>query len=68
MRKVIRFFDKMILKSYNRTANKWYNLPTYLKIGKFRISIYAMNMDFKSLRIKIQYKNKIILVLKKGIY
>ena len=62
-------FDRIIRNAYYRTyAQKGLKLPKYINIGKYVLCFYAMDMDFKSLRIKLEKNNEIIFVIKKGIY
>lgn len=68
MSKIIKFIDKQIDNAYRRVGFHWYNLPFYCKVGKYKICVYAMDMNWKSLRIKIEKGNKIVKVIKKGIY
>lgn len=61
-------FNKQIKKAYYRKGWHWYNLPFYLNIGKYKLCIYAMDMDWYSMRIKIEKDCKIVKVIKRGIY
>ena len=62
------FIDKYIKRCYVRKGWRWYNLPLYVKIGKYRLCVYAMDMDYNSMRIKIEKNYKIWMVIKKGVY
>ena len=54
--------------SFRYGKGKNISLPFHLSIGKYRLSMYAMNNNCASLRLKISKEGKIILVIKKGIY
>lgn len=67
--KVMSFiFDKAIKRAYTRKGWHWYNLPFYAQIGKYRLCIYAMDMNWNSMRIKIEKDHAIWRVIKKGVY
>lgn len=68
MTKFLDLLDKQIKKAYARKGMHWYNLPFYLSFGKYELCVYAMNLDWKSLRIKIEKDCQIVAVIKKGIY
>ena len=64
-----KYLSKQIRKAYGRKPIDFgFKLPFYLRIGQYRLCVYAMNMDWDSLRIKIEKDCKIVKVLKKGIY
>ncbi len=63
-----KFIDRLIKKLYCRVGWHWYNLPFYINLGKYRFCVYAMNMEWESLRIKIEKNHEIMVVIKKGIY
>ena len=60
--------NKQIKNAYYRKGRNWYNLPFYLNIGEYKLCIYAMNMDWESMRIKIEKEHKIFKVIKCGIF
>lgn len=62
------FFNKQIRNAYYRKGWYWYNLPFYMNIGKYKLCIYAMDMDWDSMRIKIEKDCKIVKVIKQGIF
>lgn len=65
--------DKIVAYFYNR-GNKvqkslnWAILPFYLRLGKFELAMYAMDKDWRSLRVKISKNNLIKWVIKEGVY
>ena len=66
----MKIIDSFIQKLYR---NRWgLKLPLYLGYGKYVLSFYAQDCDWKSMRIKImRYDNfdwKIKYVIKRGIY
>lgn len=61
-------FDKAIKRAYHRKGYHWYNLPFYLKVGKYELCVYAMDMDWNSMRIKITKDYLVWKVIKKGVY
>jgi hypothetical protein len=66
---LMRFlFNKQIRNAYYRKGWYWYNLPFYMNIGKYKLCIYAMDMDWDSMRIKIEKDCKIVKVIKRGIF
>ena len=66
---ITKFVDKHINKAYTKTREDFgLKLPLYIKFGKYKISAYAMNVDWESLRIKIEKDNKIIKVIKNEIF
>ncbi len=60
--------DKAIKRAYLRKGWHWYNLPFYIKIGQYKLCVYAMDMNWESLRIKIEKNYAIWKVIKKGVY
>lgn len=58
--------DKLIKKLYYK--KKGFKLPFYLSIGKYRLCMYARDLDWSSLRIKIMKDVEIWKVIKKGKY
>lgn len=65
---IINFLDKKIKEYYLRKGNEGFTLPYYLNIGSYTLSFYAMDMNYKSLRIKLSKDSRILKVFKKGIY
>ncbi len=64
-----KFLDRIVSKAYGRTrSDRGLKLPLYIKFGKYKLSFYAMNCDWESLRIKIMKGIRIVKVLKKGLY
>lgn len=63
-----KHLSKLVRKCYDAKSKKWYSFPFYFKFGKYRLCAYAMNIDFDSLRIKVEKDNKTAFVIKKGIY
>lgn len=66
----MKTIDKIIKKLYLRRTG--FKLPLYIWFGKYCLSFYAQDLDWKSMRIKIMKhedcETKIIKVIKKGIY
>lgn len=61
--------NKVIKNGYHAKGGRFkLKMPYYVNIGKWCLSFYAMNMDWKSLRIKTTKENTIKRVIKKGIY
>lgn len=61
--------DKLINWLYYRKVKRIFRLPFYFRVGKYELCLYAMNLDWESLRIKIRYdRYKNLYVLKKGVY
>lgn len=58
--------DKLIRKLYLRKPIEGFTLPAYFTVGRFRLCIYAMDMDWESLRVKIERDGEVWLVIKKG--
>lgn len=71
-----KFLDKIVKNSYKRHSKNSFGLkiPFYINIPfKKELCVYAMDMDWNSLRIKIESRReedygRIIYVLKKGKY
>ncbi len=68
-----KLLDKIIKKAYHRhSKNEFgFKLPMYVKLPfNKELALYAMNMDWESLRIKITDNEtyKITRVIKKGKY
>ena len=61
-------FDKAIKRAYTRKGWHLHNLPFYAQIGQYKLCIYAMDMNWASMRIKIEKDNAIWRVIKKGVY
>lgn len=60
-----RYIDVFIKKQYH-SVRGW--VPFYLEVWGYKLCVYAMNMDWDSLRIKIEKDHEIVYVLKKGKY
>ena len=71
-----KYLNKIIRNSYNRHSKNSFGLkiPLYINLPfKTELCVYAMNMDWGSLRIKIESRKdedygRIVKVIKKGIY
>lgn len=71
-----KLLDKIVKNSYMRHSNNTFGLkiPFYINLPfKKELCVYAMDMDWDSLRIKIESRReedfgRIIHVLKKGKY
>jgi hypothetical protein len=71
-----KILNKIVKNSYMRHSKNSFGLkiPFYIYLPfKKEMCVYAMNMDWDSLRVKIESRReedygKIICVLKKGIY
>ena len=64
----MKIVDKIIQELYHKKGKSKIILPFYLEMGKYRLCVYAMDLDWKSLRIKIEKDSRIIKVIKKGLY
>lgn len=72
---MFKCIDNLIKRLYNKCGHIqilgisiWYYLPCYIIIGKWELAVYAMNLDWDSLRIKISKDHDIKYIIKKGIY
>jgi hypothetical protein len=71
-----KYLNRFVRKSYDRHSYRkfGFKIPFYLNLPfKMELCMYAMNMDWDSLRIKIESRSKknfgkILCVIKKGIY
>ena len=60
--------DRYIKRLYYAKGGAKIKLPAYISVGEYRLCIYAMNMDWDSLRIKIEKDFEVYYVIKKGRY
>lgn len=61
-------YNRLIWWLYTRKEKHRIRLPFYLKLGPYRLCIYAMNTDWESMRIKVEKDYRIVWVLKEGVY
>lgn len=65
-----KMMDKIINKHYHAKGHRWWRIPFYFEIGKYRFCVYAMGCNWQSCRIKIENTKEwnIVWVIKRGEY